>query len=533
MWMAEIKVLSDQLINLIAAGEVVEDPTSALKELIENSLDAEADKITIRIEEGGYTLLSVEDNGIGMDRENAKKAILRHATSKLEREEDLSSLATMGFRGEALASMAAVSQMEILSSVDGISGIELVVKHGKIIEEREGARVKGTTLSLRHLFSHLPARMRFQKSPASSVTKMIRLLSALSCSHPDIQFLLYQRKELLFSAYPSRAADKKEKMANRIREVLGKETFERMIRIDHKQDKYAVEGFISPPGSGKKNRLGQYLFINNRWIFSPFLSRHIKEMYGTALNKEEHPLFVLSLTIPSYAVDVNVHPQKKEIRFQDTLFIASFIEEALKKKLLPQGISFTPTPYMQKFPWEEESSKEKIASYSPSLPLEQPTFFTPSYRVVKKVDRFLFAEKEEKLFLVSLPLLYHRVTEKFFTQKEKTLPLQTLLFSYTFSLSKEQMAQALEKKALFAQIGLSVRWNAHSLSFTSIPAWMDEASFQEAFFSFLEGSKKRKSMGMPLLSLGKWEEILQLAPEDCFSEIGEKECMMLWEKVKK
>lgn len=532
--MSKIEILPDQVIDQIAAGEVVEDPATLLKELLENAVDAKATKITVRLQDGGFTYLSVEDNGTGMDRENAIKAIKRHATSKLSTVEDLSCLATMGFRGEALASIAAVSKMELLTSNKEMEGVLLKVEGGKIVEEKEAARVQGTTITVRALFANIPARMRFQKSPASSLTKIIRLLSAFSFVHTDIQFLLFQKKEMLFSAYPYPEKCEKEKMALRIREILGKESFEKMIPIEHKKGDYKVEGFTSSAGCGRKNRLGQYLFINKRWVFSPFLSKQIKEIYGTTLNKEEHPLFILSLTIPPHAVDVNVHPQKREIRFQDNLFIASLIEESLRKKLLPQGISIAPSPYMQKFPWEDSSAplekEEKEELFKPPISSEQPNLFMPSKKIVGKIGKFILIEEESRFFITTFYALHEKLTERLFTCSWSKPPLQKLLFPITLSLSREEMAKAYEKKAKLSQMGLFATWKDNSISFSHIPVWMDEEGFRAAFFQFLEGKKKKKNI-IPNLSLQQWEALLPFFPEEDCREIGEKECMMLWEKI--
>ena len=304
-----IQQLSPHVANLIAAGEVVERPASVVKELLENAVDAGADKITVEIRDGGMTFLRVTDNGCGMGPEDAKTAFLRHATSKLRSAEDLASIGTMGFRGEALAAIASVSRIDLLTKPKGaISGTSLRLEAGKIVEESEAGCPEGTTIIIRDLFYHPPARMKFMKSDTVEGSRVASAVQLQALAHPEaaIQFLRDGKQVL---STPGNGG-----LEAAVYCVYGRDCA-RMIPVDSSWEDYRLTGFISKPTDARPSRSLQTFFVNDRPVRSKLLIAALEEAYRNQIMVGKFPACVLHLHLPSSAVDVNVHPAKTEVKF--------------------------------------------------------------------------------------------------------------------------------------------------------------------------------------------------------------------------
>ncbi|MBX3718210.1 MAG: DNA mismatch repair endonuclease MutL [Parachlamydiales bacterium] len=326
---AKIRALSEQTINQIAAGEVIENPSSVVKELVENSIDAGAVRIVVEITGGGHQLIRVSDNGVGMGKEDALLCLERHATSKISKVDDLFVLATMGFRGEALASVASIAKMRIVTAEENATGTEVEVEGGKVVHVGEASRARGTTMEVRSLFYNVPARKKFQKTPAASVADVTKVVTQQALAHPEIGFELIVQEQTVFSVPAIEQGKMVEGLSQRSVDLLGGQFQTDVLKMDLVQGPCKLKGVIGSPLAHRHNRSGQNLFINRRPVSCPLISFAIRDAYGTRLPSDRHPIFSLHLEIPSYLVDVNVHPQKKEVRLRDERGLRESIQTAV------------------------------------------------------------------------------------------------------------------------------------------------------------------------------------------------------------
>lgn len=327
---SKIRVLDEHTINKIAAGEVIESPASVVKELVENSLDAGATDICIEIKGGGRQLIRITDNGCGMNRDDAVLCLERHATSKIKEVEDIQSIFTMGFRGEAIPSIASISKFILLTCTQGEEeGTVVIVDGGRIIQCSPVVRSPGTTIEVKSLFFNVPVRRKFQKSPSHDANEIFKMITVLALGHSHVKFQLINNQKIEIQTGIPAQAEFTEQLKDRISAVMGTEFMAGCCSVDISNENYRLQGYIGLPSYARLNRTGQYLFINNRAVFSPLISYLVREGYGTTLPTNKHPIFVLHLSIPGDIVDVNVHPQKKEVRLR---------HDAGLKEMLLQGV---------------------------------------------------------------------------------------------------------------------------------------------------------------------------------------------------
>ena len=307
--MPKIIQLSPHIANLIAAGEVVERPASVAKELLENAVDAGASKVTIEIKDGGMTYLRITDNGCGMTAQDARTAFLRHATSKLRTAEDLSAIGTMGFRGEALAAIASVSRIEIMTKTPGaLSGTSLTLEAGKILEESEVGCPDGTTIIVRDLFFNTPARMKFMKSDTVEGSRVTAAVQMQALAHPEVAFQMVRDGKQVLST-PGNGGLEAAAYC-----VYGRECA-RMIKVESRWEQYSLTGYVSKPTDARPSRALQTFFVNNRPVKSRLLIAAFEEAYRNQIMVGKFPSCVLHLNMPANTLDVNVHPAKTEVKF--------------------------------------------------------------------------------------------------------------------------------------------------------------------------------------------------------------------------
>ena len=307
--MPKIIQLSTHVANLIAAGEVVERPASVVKELLENAVDAGASKVTVEIKDGGMTYLRVTDNGCGMAPEDARTAFLRHATSKLRTAEDLAAISTCGFRGEALAAIASVSRIDLLTKTpSSISGVSIQLEAGNVLEESEAGCPDGTTIIVRDLFFNTPARMKFMKSDTVEGTRVTAAVQMQALAHPSVAFrMIRDGKEVLNTPGTG-------KLSDAVYCVYGRECA-RMAKVDSRWEQYSLAGFVSKPTDARPSRSLQTFFVNGRPVKSRLLISALEEAYRNQIMVGKFPACVLHLNLPANMVDVNVHPAKTEVKF--------------------------------------------------------------------------------------------------------------------------------------------------------------------------------------------------------------------------
>ena len=332
-----IKQLDDKVINQIAAGEVVEGPSAALKEILENSLDAGALAVTVATETGGKNLIRVTDDGIGMSNEDLLMAFKRHSTSKIISNEDLLSVSTLGFRGEALASIASVSRMETISKAHGAAeGWKLVIEGAEEMAIEPAGCSEGTSISIRDLFYNTPARKKFLKSDKREGDKCFAVFRGLAISKPQVEWKYFQDGKLKIHLPP---AD----VQTRITDLMGKRYTEGLEKVDFSEGGYSLTGFVSDKAHTRRTREYQFIYLNGRKITDRKLSFFISSAYEKMVGSGEFPSYFLFLEMDPFKVDVNVHPAKTEVRFQREYEVFSFVKRAVRRALgIESVINFQP-----------------------------------------------------------------------------------------------------------------------------------------------------------------------------------------------
>jgi len=368
-----IEVMPDQLANQIAAGEVVQRPASVEKELIENAIDAGASRIEVLLKDAGSTLVQVIDDGCGMSPADAAQCFERHATSKVQSIEDLERIRTLGFRGEALASIAAVSQVDLKTKrVEDDAGTLVRVEGGEIVEQRPCAVPAGTSVAVRNLFYNVPARRNFLKTPATELKHLTTTAQFLALAHPRTAFRVEHDGHEHYNLAAAQAEDRHEALRERILGLFGDERAEELVAIRDDSSDLTVEGFVGTPSFHRKTRGEQFLFVNDRYVEDRYLSHAVKKAYGDLLPDGAFPFFALFLSMNPQRVDVNVHPQKSEVQFDDQSGIYGFLRSAVRRAL---GRVHT-APQMETSSSDEDGSAPSDASPRTATG-RSPTSFQP------------------------------------------------------------------------------------------------------------------------------------------------------------
>ncbi|MCP5492221.1 MAG: DNA mismatch repair endonuclease MutL [Chlamydiales bacterium] len=443
-----VKRLDDATINQIAAGEVVEDSASVVKELVDNAIDARAHSILVEIEKGGLKLIRVSDDGDGMDEEDARLSIERHATSKIAVADDLVGVQTMGFRGEALASIASISHFKLLtaSKACGSLATQVTCSGGKSVVIANGARSKGTTIEVRQLFYNTPARLKFQKSCAASTSRIIAVLTDLALAHPDICLeLRVDGQSRLFS-----------------KEMLGPEYVNQVLPVNASKNEMHIKGVIGKPHAARSSRKGQYLIVNRRAVHSPFLVKVIEQAYGTRLNGRQYPIFVLTLDLPGEGLDVNVHPQKKEVRFLDKERLSEFVHYAIQKAFAiqptkmhvkPEKWSVPIAPSTQECFVAMEQAAELPIAHIPIIGIKSPYVFISG----EGSPLSSHLKEREGIVMVDLRCIEERLLYEQIKGKASCGQMQQLAFPLTLEFSKAEAESIAHQIKQLHQLGIGLR----------------------------------------------------------------------------
>ncbi len=356
--MNKIKILPDNLANQIAAGEVVERPASVVKELVENAIDAGATRIQIDIELGGRRLMRVTDDGEGMMRDDAILAFERHATSKIKTLEDLGTINTLGFRGEALASIASVAKVELITKTEeDNAATRVLIEGGKLIDVKDFARPTGTTISVRDLFFNTPARRKFMRSEATENYHIMNIVTHYALAHPEIAFTLTNNGRESLRLAPAKD------LRERSYQIFGANLIESLLPVDGGREFIAkIKGFVSAPRERRTTREAQFFFINGRFVRDKIIAGGLLEGFRAVLPHGVYPVAFLFLEIPLEEIDVNVHPSKTEVRFRRSQAVKEVIAEAIRAALQNAGIVRE----------EVQSSKFQTQSQSDSQISEPP-----------------------------------------------------------------------------------------------------------------------------------------------------------------
>lgn len=366
----KINILSSEIYNKISAGEVVERPASVVKELFENSIDGGADKIFIEVKNGGISEIIVRDNGCGIAPEDVENAFLPHATSKIKKEEDLFAITSLGFRGEALASIASVSKIEISSKTEDFDyGIVMNLVGGKIVEKNEKGMETGTTIKVKDLFFNTPARLKFLKKPKSEEREITYLVSRLILANPNISIRYTVDERIVYNTFGNG-------LAEAMYIIYGKETYDNLLEVDFTAGEISVFGYIARPTHCKPNRSYQTLFVNNRLVTNYLVSSAVQDAVEGFIMKGKFPLFALNLSIPHDSVDVNVHPSKQEVKFENTSKIYGIINSAIYKAV--SSANFIQTDNVLKTEKEDPKKPVNLQKIGESEGFSFSTFISKS-----------------------------------------------------------------------------------------------------------------------------------------------------------
>lgn len=502
----KIHILSEEAINEIAAGEVIENPASVVKELVENAIDAGASQVTIEILAGGFQSIIVKDDGVGMSSQDALMSLKCHATSKIKSSSDLAFLHTMGFRGEALASIAAISKFTLTTAQQENLGVAVRGEGGKVISVEPSARERGTTMEVQALFYNVPARKKFQKSAAQSSAEITRVSTLLALAHPHVSFeLIQQRRQIFFVPLHPKEAALSFCLQSRSEHLLG-EHFRALKLLYFKEDLCEGYGLIGDPRQTRYNRTGQYLFVNHRSVHCPPLSFAVRDGYGTRIDADRHPIYVIHVFIDPVLIDVNVHPQKLHIRLREETSIKHKVRSAVNGALQSSEASSHPEIELcvPRFFAEENAAKPLSFSFQGTLEnaisehkrenLSQSEFsMTEDVRAIGLFAHYLIIDAKsvkidpglDGVIWVDLLAAEARILyERLISAKENAS--QGLLLPMTFSCSKAEAAYVLTCMHQLHQLGFQLRVIGPTVFMVeAIPSCMEEKEVQNIFYNLI------------------------------------------------
>ncbi len=510
-----IKTLPIQLVNQIAAGEVVERPAAVVKELLENSLDAGAKRIDVEVEQGGVKLIRVRDDGQGISRQELALALSRHATSKLTCLEDLEAIRSMGFRGEALPSIGSVSRLSLVSrTADAEMGYVLEVEGGVESDSpRPAAHNIGTSVTVRDLFYNTPARRKFLRTEKTEFKHIELLMHRLALARFDVGFSLQHNQRRVFNLLPCQERIDRER---RIAELLGTSFLEQALYIEHELSDFRLSGWIARPAYSRAQADTQYFYVNQRMVRDKLVAHAVRQAFQDVMFHGRHPAYVLYLELDPHRVDVNVHPTKHEVRFRDGRSVHDFLYRALHRVLAetrPQSTDSLESGASQPIPQEFQDDRKAPAAArqpSPAMPLqtqqvldwriaERPSSYLASYRAQKPVAAspgddeaehplgyalgqlqgvYILAQNREGLVLVDMHAAHERITYEQFKQTYhgSGITRQPLLMPLTVAVTSREAELAEASSELLSEIGIEVsRLDRDRLAVRGIPALLHGA----------------------------------------------------------
>jgi len=362
-----INLLPDTLANQIAAGEVIQRPASAVKEMLENAIDAEANDIHLILKDAGKQLIQVIDNGKGMSDTDARMCFERHATSKINTIDDLFNVRTMGFRGEALASIAAVARVELKSRQEkDEAGTSIIIENGQVQSQEVCQTPSGTSLAIKNLFYNVPARRNFLKTNSTEMRHIVDEFTRIALANPSVGFKMTHNDGQLYHLESSGIEPSRKKLKQRILALLGNSLHDKLVAVSEETDFIQINGFCGTPDAATKTRGQQFFFVNNRFIKSAYLNHAIKGAYSQILSKDAFPMFVLFIDTDPQRIDINVHPTKQEIKFEEDKIIYAFVNSAVKHAL--SKFSITPS-----IDFNVDASIENLAALNQPFTAEKQT----------------------------------------------------------------------------------------------------------------------------------------------------------------
>lgn len=547
MTLNRINVLSDETIIKIAAGEVIENPASIVKELVENSVDAGSDKIIIEIENNGSSLIKISDNGMGMSKEDLKIAFKRHTTSKILKIDDLERTYTLGFRGEALSSVAAVSKVEVITKVVGeLAGIHAIIDDsGNIVSQNEIVSNEGTTISCRDLFHSMPVRKNYLENKNFEISKTNDIINRLALSNPDVSMDYIKDSQLIIKT------NKNRDLLSNIYSVLGNNIGNNLLEVTYSDEYISIHGYVSNNLLFKGNRNSQYIFINNRAVFDINLGKSIEKAYSSVIPINRFPVFILYIDIDPKYLDINIHPKKSLIKVLDFIVLESKIEKLVKESLskhlkIPnlmdrqpveksnifsenamenllndRFISSTTANDIDIFPKEDNKNEQKsevlveLRDYSSDYHVqtekinessldverseEKPSenmLFPNGYRYIGNLFlQYLLIEDniDKTLYVLDQHAIHERINYEKLVEsyKKGNIATQNLISGYIVELTKNEFDSIIAIKEQLLSLGIEVEdFGDNSVIIRSIPIYLDSTSPESILLNILESDVK-------------------------------------------
>ena len=526
-----IKVLAPEVVSKIAAGEVVERPASVVKELIENSLDAAATQVSIEARGGGLNLIRVIDNGTGIPATEATLAFHRYATSKVSNLADLDAISSLGFRGEALPAIAAVAQAELLTRTpEELAGAYVNLKNGVAVETGKRACPQGTSVTVRHLFQNVPARLKFLKSPATESSRVSNLVSQYSLAFPEVRFSLFLDGRMALQTAGNGV------LRDVLVKVYGLETAEAMIPVGEVNSQ--VWGFVSPYSLARSSRGHLSFFINRRWVQSRLLSRATEDAYEGLLMTGKHPIAVLNISLPAQDIDVNVHPAKLEVKFRNEQDLFTAVQRAVRSALVkemtvpqvmrPPSVVDVPTFISQK---EHLSRQEEIFEGFAPRPSPGPL---PILRVFGQLSAtYIIAEGPDGLYLIDQHaaherILFERVRAQ---QASRAVEVQGMLEPLTIEVTPRQEEMLKAGGEILESYGFAMEpFGTRTYLLRTVPALLHEGNIAQAVIEILdslgeegESGKREERIALSLACHSAVRAGQVLSPEEMHQLVRELE----------
>ncbi len=505
--MSKIKVMSENMANMIAAGEVIEKCASIVKELVENAIDAGAKNIKVNLENGGIKKIEVIDDGIGMDREDAILAFSRHATSKIYKEDDLFFIETLGFRGEALASIASVSEV-ILETCNGQESTYVHIKGGQILDSGHSDGRIGTKITVTNLFYNTPARLKYLKTETTELNNCLQFVERLALSKTSIAFQLTNNAKVLFKTTGNN------NLLKTIHEVYGLNTSRNMLEIKAFSDDFEISGFIAKPSVLKKNRLHMHTFVNGRIVRNNELNKAINDAYNTYKHEGFYPVVVINIYVDPTLVDVNIHPTKQDIKMSKinvlTELIYKTIKETLYKNLLiPNAYSLennNSNPMEQKENYNYPEFPDSIVNIK-DIPvnLEQQKLNIGYEDLTDEVNgefkklklypvgqvhkTYIIAQDETNMYIIDQHAAHERINYEMITQKfkEANVFVSQMLIPLIFELSTSDYKIFMERKDILIELGFKIEeYGINTIAIKAHPTWLKDGFEEESIRTIVD-----------------------------------------------
>ncbi|MDI6855412.1 MAG: DNA mismatch repair endonuclease MutL [Candidatus Thermoplasmatota archaeon] len=497
--MQKIKILDSETISKIAAGEVIERPASVVKELVENALDAGASKIYIEVEDAGLKKILVRDDGCGMSREDAKLAFERHSTSKLEKIEDLEKLETLGFRGEALPSIASVSFTEMVTKTQECEvGTYIAVEYGKPKETKDIGSPVGTTVTVKNLFYNVPVRRKFLKSRRIELSHIIDVVTRYALIHYHKTFkLVSNNEELLFS--PSSKS-----MLETITAIYGKEYGRALIPLSYKTETIAISGYISKPSLTRATPSHQSIYVNRRYITSRIVSDAIKDAYFRLVTKDRYPVAVVAIKIDPKLVDVNIHPTKSQLKFSNEIEIYGSVVACVREALSHEKL--IPEPKREEIKLISEIYKAPELKPLPHLPKEGVKLIKPQYlqeeritvlkegrklpelRIVgQALDSFIVAEARNAILVIDQHAAHERIMLEKLKAQSENIEIQELLEPLVLELNPKEEFVLRNNLGIFEELGFKIENFGRAMyKLSTVPILLGKLKKKEDFVDVID-----------------------------------------------